>query len=476
MRMNPNLLLTGTTLVLSALCATRIAAQTLGPAQTLTVTPQIKPDLFYLAKPVLLEDVAVRMSRLDASSKDPSRSIVWTMALDGSGQIKEFQVTAPSLPNEHRIIRYFNFKDQRCLLAQDWDKKTGIVDLYIQACDGSLVPEGEVLKFGTINLKQKEYVGEPLNVIPRVSEDGSKVLLYFDEIEVDNFKMAMCWVLGTSFVPIWNGSYKLPVQAYKAISSVDLLENGSVSVAVKGIPVGEDNVREKSDGSTKAKVNQAVRFHDQTTMFVLFDKVFLKVDAKSIGLDAIQSGQILDSGAGWVFACIAENGGKAERIFGTLSTQGATIADRVPVESEESDVLLDVKGFFFVCHWTKENLLTMTKLTREGDEVWHHTAPYVTFRELQVVNGHVINYNKVSKGALDQLRKGESVRREAEEMSTFPFVTVWNNGERTLHSLVPDDSGYAEMYITMYDISGSGLIYKRNKQKDPSLTFTPFVW
>ena len=470
-----------TALVISMIGSQPLCAQSLGPAQVFTIKLQNKSN--YFRDPIVLEDMALCIGTPQKTGKDHSQRVVLTLPFDGSGQHTEKLLAAPSLPNERRINTFFTFGGRPCIIAQSWDKETGVVDIYVQTYDKALSPEDAPVKIGSVPLDPRSYSGSPLGVRPIVSPDGTKLLLYFDGIKANNIKLAMCWVVDASFDPIWNGSYRLPVLAYGATTTTHFFDNGSLSVAVDAVVLNEGNTKETSDGSLAGKVDARYQKNTTTTLYVLHGEIFARVDAEAIGHDRMLAGQLLHSTSGWSFAAIVSNGKgkskKEERVYGTLDSDGVSVTNRVPITMEHSaGVLLDAAGAFYVHHVGKDDELTVTKLDASGQELWQHVAPYGRFPNFKLVNGRLVDYFKASRTSLSNLLDGKAARGDSNVSVMLPIVAIWYEGQRTILNIVPETASYKESYIVLPEssISEAGLLFKTWKQRSPSLTFVPFIW
>lgn len=141
-----------------------------------------------------------------------------------------------------------------CVLYDRWDKETGAVSLAMQRYSLPLLEEeGPEVAIGEIPLSPKSYRGWRLHFEVRHSPDGKKTLLFYDKIEQGGIKLAMCWVLDNDLNILWNGVYRIPVQARDSQSECWLMNNGHVYLLMKALALDEGDLKESETGAPQLK-------------------------------------------------------------------------------------------------------------------------------------------------------------------------------------------------------------------------------
>src|SRR5690606_4193672 len=100
--------------------------------------------------------------------------------LSPDGQV-EARVAALPHTKKHDALNAFAVIGGRpCVVYNEWDKKTGVLTLSLQAYSPALEPEGATVALGTIPLNPKTYYGARIRLSTAQSADRSKTLFYFD--------------------------------------------------------------------------------------------------------------------------------------------------------------------------------------------------------------------------------------------------------------------------------------------------------
>jgi len=195
-------------------------------------------------------------------------------------------VSIPAQKNHANMNGFTAFAGGPVVVYDEWDRKTGEVMLYAQRYDVTFAPDGPPVQLGTIPLDPKAYGGGELVVTLEKSDDGSKLLVVFDKIQMNNIKLAIIWVLDQDMELAWKGAYRLPVQAYNSTTSYYISDQGAVLARVNAVVLNEDNVKEKRDGSIQAKVDAKTWKHSTTSWFRLHGEVFQMWDGETSGTEA----------------------------------------------------------------------------------------------------------------------------------------------------------------------------------------------
>ncbi len=165
---------------------------------------------------------------------------------------------------------------QPCIVFDEWDVKTGELNVFVQRYTTELEIDGAAVPLGKIPLDPKSYAGWQLVFDVMRSPDGSKNLFLFDRLQSGGIKLAMCWVTDDDLDILWKGIYRIPVQAVGSESDVWLMDNGHVIMRMSAVVLEQEDVKEKKDGTLKVKDVQNPYKHSSTSWYEMFGETFNK--------------------------------------------------------------------------------------------------------------------------------------------------------------------------------------------------------
>jgi len=407
-------------------------------------------------------------------------NVAYVMRLDGGSPTAEVIVAKPSIPGVVISNTYFYFKDKPWGIFQGWDKETGKVSLFAQAYDpDSFAANGAPFPIGTVPLDAGSYRGVPLRMETYPSPDQSKLLIYFDGIQSGNIKLAMCWVMDDAMQPVWNGMYRLPVQAYGAETNVNFFNDGQVAVDVEAIVLDADNTREKSDGSVSAKVDKSYINNRSITLYVLHGETFLMWDGEFPNGVQAENAKLLNLDGVWHFLASTVTGkGKERRAEWIVGTMDGSFepAETARGNGGSTKILVDEKGAFY--NIADGTVMKVTKLDVSGQILWEHSAPFGKGYDFRSVNGRLVNYFQASKSSLENLSDGKEAKADANVYVSLPVLAVWDEGKRSVFSLLSKESDYKEATSVVHfsTMGPQGILLDTYRQKGPSTTLVPIVW
>lgn|GEM_PF-5103107 len=171
-----------------------------------------------------------------------------------------------------------------CVLYSLWDKKTDEVSVFLQAYSASSFdPDGTPMKICALPFA-KSYDGSMVIFTILPSPDGSKMLFLYDNIQQGGFKLALCWAIDSEMSPLWSGQYRIPMQAYGSSANSFFLDNGHLYMSVDGVALTADNVKEKDDGSLKAKTDAKYWKHSDMKWYDMHGEAFREWDCSVPGM------------------------------------------------------------------------------------------------------------------------------------------------------------------------------------------------
>jgi hypothetical protein len=233
------------------------SSQTVGPVKRIPLdydTPIItSPFSTPYYGPFCSGDRAYAVVRLKMTSTERS-DVGIIYPLDGSGPPIVKPVNLPHVKNHNTCNAVFVFQGQPCIIHDTWNKETGEITLHLQRYSPATFEEvGDPQLIGNVTLTPNGALPADLNLLVRYSPNGRKALLYFDDLQVNSFKVAMCWVLGEDFAVEWNGSYKLPLFVKSAGSIVKIKNDGSVLVSMTAVRVTDELTVKDDNGNDHVK-------------------------------------------------------------------------------------------------------------------------------------------------------------------------------------------------------------------------------
>jgi hypothetical protein len=454
--------------------------QSIGNERSMDIEPTEKS--YYYRDPFVGSTHIYRIAELE-NKKGKPLAVAYAYPLTDQGPPIAKLIDRPNIEGEVENGPFFFFNDHPWGIFQSWKKESGSLSLFAQKFGAtSLAPEGDPIGIGEVPLDPKSYKGTPLYVRTLVSPDSSKLLFYFDEIQSQGIKLAMCWVVDEEIRPIWSGMYKIPVQAYGAKSSVNFFDDGQVTLSIEAIVLNDANTREKSDGSEAAKVDKSYLNETSSTVYVMHDKTFRMWDgALSGGKASIM--QLMNIDGEWRFLAFRRSGkGKdanTEWVFGTMDNDlHPTEVSKGKAVSTLAQILLNrSSSFLFSCY--TEDATQVGCVNANGALEWEHVAPLRTFPELKVIEGRLVGYFEGSEETLDDLLAGKSANADLNVGYTMlPIVLIWQNGQRQLFPLIPKGTKYKDKPDRVF-FEGSGkwgVPVHGYRQNEASITLIPISW
>lgn len=157
----------------------------------------------------------------------------------------------PEEKNARPIEGFFLAGDRPAYLQRHWDGKTGVVTLDVQVLDpATLLPEGTPVRIGTATLDRDSYKGySMLGVDVHHSPDRSRTVFCFDQVQDKGMQVVMCWVTSATLEPVWQGIYKISVQATGYQRELLLGDDGAVLLEANAVQLDASDV--KASGRVK---------------------------------------------------------------------------------------------------------------------------------------------------------------------------------------------------------------------------------
>lgn len=221
-----------------------------------------------------VQDLACSGGRVYGVQSFSVRTHLYSLSPDGKAESKEL-----ALPHQRKHSAFSAFTligGKPCVVYNTWDKKTGVLQLSLQAYSPELEPEGAPVAMGSIPLNHKTYDGSAIWLRAERSADGTKTVIYFDEIQQGEIKIGMYWVVGEDRDLLWSGAYRIPVAAVGSETKTWVANNGHVYVRVTAIGLEDLKVKEKKDGTPALRVQLAPWRKMKTAWYEMFGKTFNK--------------------------------------------------------------------------------------------------------------------------------------------------------------------------------------------------------
>lgn len=463
-------------------CAT--IAQQPGTARELNIVPTEKKLDFgwpsvYMGK--------ARVFGTPRSTGEGSTVVEYTIPLDGSGQVEKRLLPQPSKFEGEIGSTSFNADDNsyRSVL-HIWDKQTGRVDLRLQEFSrADAKPMGAFIPIGTVPLDPKSYKGSPLTFKRFFSPDSSKALLYFDDIQSGGIKLAMCWVVDKDGEPLWNGAYRIPVQALGAETTVAFTNKGQVLVEVSAVVLDEDNTREKKDGTVQAKVEKYYTNKTSTTLYLLHGDDFLSWDSR-ISNDAETTYiKAVDTPNGWRFLASVQKGKKKaathEWVLGSLDAAfNPEVLAKGTLEAPLTKVFYTETSAFHALSFQDEDL-TVLHISMAGNMDWQQKAPLTKepqMSQFSIVADRLVYIQRLTKGNVKNLLQGTAATFAPGALIPYPTLVVWKDGTRTVTPLISLEASGKETpeIVYVHTLCEEGVLMRMRGQKSLSMTFVPIAW
>lgn len=460
-------------------------AQQLGTIQQFTIAPTVKMESY--TSLWLTDEMGKKMGKVygyeRVKSNELARGSKFLLALDGSLAVTEEPWTGREKLEGEVGVRTISEQEEVSRMAfLIWDKSTGIVDLVHQLYNSeSRTYEGPRVKLGTIPLDPKSYKGNDLRLQKYASPDGSKVLLYFDGIQSQGIKLAMCWVVDTEGEPIWSGYYRLPVQALGAETTTHFNDAGQVLVEVTAIVLDEENTHEKRDGTLKAEVEKNYWKKTSTTAYLLFGEQFrtwdgnLKNDAETTYM------KLLDTPKGWCFVAGTRTGKRKDAthtwVLGSLDSElNPEVVATGPLNAPLEKVLYEDGSAFYLLSMQDDGL-AVVEMDQVGTIAWRHVAPFpklARMDDFRILAGRPVHFRQWMKGDVETLQKGKAPLMDTGGYSGYPALIVWHQGQRTITPLLPLSTRSKDLpsSISLYE---EGLFMQR-VLSGPDVSFLPITW
>lgn len=461
-------------------CAT--IAQQPGTARELDIVPTDRHVEFTF--PTINKGHAV--ADVYSSKVNLTTGIQYSIPLDGSGKVERKLFPQHAKLEGEVGSTYFDWDDSsyRSVL-QIWDKETGHVDLRLQTFNrADAQPVSASVPVGMIPLDRKSYKGSALSIKAFPSPDSSKTLLYFDEIQSQGIKLAMCWVVDREGDPIWNGAYRLPVQALGSKTTITFTDGGQVLVEVSAVLLDEDNTREKKDGTMQAKVDQYYANRLSTTVYVMHGDEFLSWDGRIPGDADASYLKVVDTPDGLRFLASVQKGKRkdaaCEWVLGKLDAGFkpevlATGSLHAPLNQ-----VMYTKATSFHALSFHDGDLTVIHIGIDGKVDWQHTGPLTKvpdLKQFRIIADRLVYYQRWTKGSIKDLLEGSAANLDLAG-NGIPTLVTWKNGTRKVTPLISLDAPGKEVPIMVYEytLCEEGILMRMPGQKNPSSTFVPLTW
>lgn len=473
--------------LLPALClivlTTGVLAQRAGTPVTISIEPKGKYESF--SDPRIRNGSFYRWAYLKARS--PEENVVLIKgSLSSAAQIEEITVRPAPVP-EKLIGHYVHDPlGAPMQVLQSWDKGSGRVTVYMQRrAPEDLSAAGPLIEVGVIPLDPRSYEGRWLNMRTLISADSTKRALYFDGIQSGGVKLALCWVFDENDAPLWNGGYRIPVQAVGAETDAFLTNAGEVVVMVTAIMLDEDNTKEKKDGQVEVKVEKVWYNKRKDTYFLLNGDRFLSWDGQLEGDIKAGNVKVAQGANGLEFLAVYNKGDRKDATFefayGTMSAEfEPDVMNRGPAPGSFIE-LHHAPGVGFTGGSNNDDVFTVMRFDESGDVAWRHEAKFQsgdTWRSFFMAGEHFVCYDSFSPSSLKNLLEGEAAKREMNTYVSLPGLISWEKGNRHVIPLQPLDTRYKESAMDYFrsSLCAEGVAVRLYKEDEPSFTFIPFEW
>ena len=246
---------------------------------------------------------------------------------------------------EIKVLEFFLAGDRPTVLYRGWKERTGTVNLYAQQFDPeTLEPLGDGQGVGVI--KFSTFYGYGPDVKVTLSQDGEKILVYFDKIKSGAYQVVMCWVMNTKWEPEWNAAYRVPAHSINAFIDHFFADDGSVYLSV-GATLLTDKVEERPDGSTRLSVSARDLRKRERAFFKLHGEEFLMWDGSLPGGVECEDLQLGVTGNKVYYAGLAYRSDRDDEVggwvVGELSPRLEPGEPQWSARSKEKDGLIVVK-------------------------------------------------------------------------------------------------------------------------------------
>ncbi len=281
-----------------------IQAQVDGPVRFMAQADHIPKTsrLFDLIRyPVLLHDdrMYTFIGDPDKKTEGGRKWLVHAYSVEADRSVASSELVLPTWGKgeDLRVRVVFMAGERPAALYRIWSKKTGLVTLHAQALDpATLENDGAPVNIGEIPFDARSYLGDGPYMTVTPSPDGSKLLFYFDKIKLQGFQLVMCWVTSKDLEPIWSGVYRVPAQSAGFQATMKFADDAAVYLSVEAVLLSEDDVKEKQDGSLKAKEKANYHNKKEQTFFKLRGEEFRMWDGALPNGWGLQSGDLTVAG------------------------------------------------------------------------------------------------------------------------------------------------------------------------------------
>ncbi len=455
-------------------------AQRLGAIREYHIQPSVKIERYGI--PWAEKGVATVTGYEAVKGKGPETGIHFSIPLDGGAITEQRWTDREGLEGEVGAVTIEEGEAVSWMVLLLWDRRTGVVDLVHQHYDQDTRQyQGPREKFGEIALDPKSYEGSRIVLWHRISPDSSKVLLYYDQIQHQGVKQAMCWVLDMEGELLWKGNYQLPVQARGAQTELLFNNAGQALVGMTAVVLDDDNSRTKKDGSVKAEVENFYGNKTRATVYLLFGEQFLKWDG-GLGKDEEMIFlRMLDTPKGFDFVACTRTGERKNAtyawVYGHLNNGlKPEVVSTGKLNGPLVKVVHDRAGMSYLLS-TEDEGLAVTQLNSAGAMGWRHVGTFPKMPPLfdfRIISGHLVHDHRWTRSDLKAMQNGKAPAVMSFGTEGIPTVMVWRDGQRIITPLLPVETRDKDLPSRAI-LSEEGLMMQAAKD-ETHLSFIPITW
>ncbi len=335
-----------------------------------------------------------------------------------------------------------------CIVITVWDDAAQTLTAKVQPFTTEWVADGDPVTLGTIPVDPKSYHGGRANITVTTSRDDEKVLFLFDDIQSNGIKLALCWVLDNELNPIWQGGYRIPVQAKGSRRTAVILDNGHVYIAMMAVTLDEENTKEDKDGNVKVKASTANDKPD-ATLYELYGETFNSWDTRVPELNgSLFAMPVLVRDRVLVAGALKNNDPKDMTVRWAVLEMNEGLTPTVVTNGQMGEIekgqaagtmVLDKQGTPYLCiaHSGQAHVLAFD---RDLNLKWTKQAPWGRLDVLPAEEGLYMP-TLLNDGLWKGVQAGKPYPRVVNYAGNFwPALLRWNaDGSHSYHRLLPED-------------------------------------
>ncbi|MGB3870428.1 MAG: hypothetical protein WA937_13330 [Flavobacteriales bacterium] len=419
-----------------------LSAQTPQPAQWSREIPDFNKNAYQ--SQLACADGTVYGSRWFSQ---PISAQLIKLAPDGKTGSKE--LVLPHKKKHNAFNAFVMIGGKPCIVYDDWDKKTGVLQLSLQAYSPALDPEGPPVALGSIPLNPKSYYGSSILLSTKHSADRTKTLIYYDDIQQGSVKLGMYWVVDENRELLWSGAYRIPVVALGSSTSTWLANDGHVHVRVKAVGLEDVKTKEKKDG-TEALRTQAMPWRNmRTSWYEMFGETFNKWEPDTEDGEVGWNLSFANHGNTNMLAGLRTTGSGKDitaewvvlRLDDGLSPVmvGRGPAKAVSGEGALESAVVDEAGNVYVSMLFKESTY-LARIDQGSSLAWEHMLAWNN-PSFFLYKGQASSMSGIAKGKVDKVLAGEAFQTvQMTNTTEVPMaIAVGPDGKDRRMVLLPEE-------------------------------------